>query len=58
MNLSRGDGTSNKHDEDGEKPFEPRVACDVAKANSGERGGGEVEGGEVSVHLKVVSELY
>ena len=37
--------TSNKHDKDREKPFEPRVAGDVAKANSCERGGGEVEGG-------------
>ena len=43
--------TSNKHDKDGEKPFEPRVAGDIAKANSGERGGGEVEGGDVGVHL-------
>ena len=51
MRLSRGKSTSDKHDEDGEKPFEPCVARDVAKANSGERGGGEVEGGEVGVHL-------
>ena len=43
--------TSNKHDKDREKPFEPRVAGDVAKANGGERGGGEVKGGEVGVHL-------
>ena len=43
--------TSNKHDKDREKPFEPCVAGDVAKANGGERGGGEVKGGEVGVHL-------
>ena len=45
--------TSNKHDKDREKPFKPCIAGDVAKANSCERGGGEVEGGEVSVHLKL-----
>ena len=43
--------TSNKHDKDREKPFQPRVASDIAKANSGKGGGGEIEGGEVGVHL-------
>ena len=46
--------TSSEHDKHREEPLQPGEARHVAEADGGEGGGGEVEGGDVGVHLGLV----